>query len=464
MKSSQAEEPNADPSEPHEANRGKRRFRRATLTGVTAIAVRGITTLANLLTIPITAQYLGVERFGVWLTLSMLLTWVSLTDLGLASSLTNLLAAAEAQKQPKQAQTAVSNVFWMTCAIALLLSTVFAIAYPHVPWASIFNVKSAAAISEIGLAVIVFFIGFVLRLPLAIAGRIYTAYQAGYYYQIWSGLSSLISVVALLIAIHFKVGLPLLVGIFFGASLFAEVLSNLHVFVLKWRWLLPQWQQLHLHQAYRLLKLGIQFWIVQISAILLFQTDLIIVTQLFGAKTVAVYGTILKLFTLLGTIQTAFLFPLWPAYSEALTRQDIPWIISTFKKTIKWSLVWSISTGIILSIFSEEIVTLWLGQDLRIDSALIPSMLLTSIFLALGHCVGTLLNGLGKLKIQVIFGFAAGITNLVLSVAFGRWIGTAGVSLATALCLLVFSLGIIGIYTLRTLQSLRTQYRLMHGN
>jgi hypothetical protein len=46
----------------------------------------------------------------------------------------------------------------------------------------------------------------------------------GYFYQIWSGIGSLLSIVALLIAINFQAGLPQLVGAFFGTSLLADLL------------------------------------------------------------------------------------------------------------------------------------------------------------------------------------------------------------------------------------------------
>ena len=44
---------------------------------------------------PLTVHYLGAERYGVWLTISSLLTWMSMTDFGLAgNALVNVLAEA----------------------------------------------------------------------------------------------------------------------------------------------------------------------------------------------------------------------------------------------------------------------------------------------------------------------------------------------------------------------------------
>ena len=48
--------------------RGERRIGKAAVTGVTALVAKGSTTIAGFVSIPLTAGYLGIERFGIWLT------------------------------------------------------------------------------------------------------------------------------------------------------------------------------------------------------------------------------------------------------------------------------------------------------------------------------------------------------------------------------------------------------------
>lgn len=222
--------------------RGRKRVHKAALTGIATLAVRGVTIGAGLISIPLTARYLGTERFGLWLTLSSLLSWISIADLGLANSLTNALATAYGKQNQQEAREAVSSAFWLMMGVMGIVIVVFTLAYPVVPWEKVFNVTSEQAKVEAGLAVLVGFIFFALRLPLSIPSRIYGAYQEGYFYQIWSGISSLVSIVALLIAISFEAGLPQLVGAFFGTSLLADLLAALHIFGWQRRWLKPNIQ------------------------------------------------------------------------------------------------------------------------------------------------------------------------------------------------------------------------------
>lgn len=435
--------------------RGRKRNLRVALTGVVTLAVRSTTIAANLISIPLTAGYLGTERFGLWLAMSTLLSWISFADMGLANSLTNAIATADGQNNVQQAKEAVSSAVWIMVAIAIIINVFFILAYPWINWVKVFNVTSNSIGLEAGQAVMIGFFFFALRLPLSIPGKIYTAYQEGYFYQLWAGLSGWLSLGALLVGIYFKVNLPVLVAAFFGTSLLADLLAAIHLFVWRRPNLKPSLQSFRWWKSWDLLKKGILFWIIQVAGIALHQTDLIIVAQLFGVSAVASYGVVLKLFSLISIVQTAFMMPLWPAYSEAAARKDVNWIVRTFRRSVIISLAWSVFCGIILFYLSPWIITSWVGKDATPGRELVFAMLITTVLNSLGQCIAFCMNGLGKINSQVVFGVMAGVTNLVLSVILGKLIGIAGVTWATGICFLLFSVIIIGIDALNQLNILK---------
>jgi O-antigen/teichoic acid export membrane protein len=435
-------------------DRGQRRVIRSGITGITTVVVKGISSIAGLISIPLTAQYLGTERFGLWLILSTLLSWISIADLGLANSLTNALATADGKEDRKGAREAVSSAFWLIIAVALILVVLFSIIYPLVPWERVFNVTSAQAKEDVGSAVIVCFTFFVLRLPLSIPGRIYGAYQEGYFYQMWSGLSSLTSVIGLIVAIQLQVSLPLLIVAFFGTLLLGDIFSAIHLFYFRRKWLLPNFANFSWLKSKWLFKTGIQFWIVQVCAIVLSQTDLIIVAQLFSASAVASYGVILKLFTFTGFMQSAFLNPLWSAYSEALSKSDWHWIIKIFKKSVYISSMFSLISGVLLVIVIPQIVSSWVNQVQKPEMSLLLAMLFTSILSSVAQCVAMLVNGLGEIRLQTFVAPISAITNLFLSLILGNLIGVSGVAWSTGICILIFSLGIVGNDIFRKMKSI----------
>jgi O-antigen/teichoic acid export membrane protein len=408
---------------------------------------------AALISLPLTSRYLGTERFGLWLTLGTLLSWIGIADLGLSHSLTNAVATADGQSDKTQAKEAVSSALVLMSTMAGVIWLLQLALYPFVPWEQVFNVTTPQAVSEAGPAVLLGTMIFVLRLPLSIPGRVYGAYQENYWYQLWSGLGSILSVVGLIIAIYLRANLPWLVVAFFGTALLGDLISAVHLFGWQRRWLRPSLHSFSWIKSKWLLRTGAQFGVAQLSASLLFHTDLIIIAQLFGANAAARYGIALKVFALIGIIHAAFITPLWAAYGEASSSGDTIWVRSTFKQSVWGSLVWALPVAALLLIFSTEIFGLLVNRDAMPEKGLMIAIMVTEVLSVIARCIAVLLNGLGCIRSQVIFGPVAGVANIMLSIFLASFLGAAGVAWATGICLLVFWLGIIGSDALKRLRS-----------
>ena len=55
--------------------------------------------IISLLVVPITIDYVNAEQYGIWLTLSSIVHWISYFDLGLGHGLRNKFAEAKAGAQ-----------------------------------------------------------------------------------------------------------------------------------------------------------------------------------------------------------------------------------------------------------------------------------------------------------------------------------------------------------------------------
>jgi O-antigen/teichoic acid export membrane protein len=241
---------------------------------------------------------------------------------------------------------------------------------------------------------------------------------------------------------------------FFGSLLLGDLFSALHIFAYRRPWLAPTIFNWNWPLAKYLLRVGLQFWVIQISAIVYLQTDLLIVTQLFGASEVASYGVTLRLFSIIGVVQIAFLAPLWPAYAEALSKKDSTWIIRTFKTSIVSSLTWSITAGLFLIQFSQAMIRHWVGVEAIPSYNLLIAMLATTVVASIGQCISMLMNGLSEIRSQVVIGCMAGLANLILSIIMGHLIGPPGVAWATGICILVFSVIFVGKSAAEQIKSL----------
>jgi O-antigen/teichoic acid export membrane protein len=418
---------------------------KAALTGVITLVVRGISVGAGLLSIPITAQYLGKEQFGIWLLLSTFMSWISLADLGLTNSLVNRLSTSLAMGDGITARKSVSSAFFPMVLLGIVLSGTAFVFSSFIAWEQILNIRVSSFLQEdTRLAITIAMYFFAIKIPLSIPRCIYNAYQQGYVYQMWSGLGNLLSLLSLFVAQHYHANLPCLLGAFFGMSMLGDVFAGIDIFYYRQRWLKPKLVNCDPRSFEDLLKVGFQFWIAQICAICIFQTDLIIVSQLFGVVEVGTYGVLLRLFSTIDSVSSSFLLPLWPAYSDAQARRDYKWISKTFRNSIIGSFIWSLGAGSILVVFLPTLLGYLVNKDVSLPLELPLYMLFTFVLLSISQCVAMLVNGVGRLKLQSFVAPLSAITNLLLSIWLGKMMGMQGVTLATSICILFFSIFLVG--------------------
>lgn len=86
----------------------------------------------------------------------------------------------------------------------------------------------------------------------------------------------------------------------------------------------------------------------------------------------------------------------------------------------------------------EPVSRIWLHKDLVYTKGLIPCMAFYYFLSIWGPIYSNVLNGIGKVNLQLIFGGVSAIRNIPLSIFLGRncGMGSTGVCLATVICML----------------------------
>src|SRR5216683_2027875 len=168
------------------ADRGRERYRRAGVTASTSYIAKALTILTSFVSVPLTVDYLGAERYGVWLTISSLLVWVALTDFGLAgNALVNVLSEAAGNDDRQSARHYAASAFWALVTIALVIGVVFLAAFHFIPWRAVFRVSDATSSRELESTCALVLTLFVINLPLSLLRSLYNAHQDGYLANIW---------------------------------------------------------------------------------------------------------------------------------------------------------------------------------------------------------------------------------------------------------------------------------------
>ena len=406
--------------------RARERFRRATLAAITTLAAKGVSLITILISVPLTFHYLGTERYGMWMTISSLITILSFADLGIGNGLVNLLAESQGHDDQRLAIKYVSSSFFVLIGIGLAMVVFFLIINNFVSWPAIFNVRSKDAIEELNPSLTIFVICLAINIPLGLVEKVRTGLQEGFQNNLWQGAGNILALAGVLLAIRFKSGLPWLVLAMAGAPILTTTVNGWFQFVVHRPWLRPNWQSFDWPATWRLVRLGGAFFLLQILAIVGTSSDNLIIVRLYDASTVAQYAVIQKLFSL-ALIPHYLVAPLWPAFGEALARKDYAWAERTLRRAIVLSCLFEVILALSLLLWGRSIIGFWLGASIVPSLVLLSGFAVEAVIGAYRTTVSVFLNSSDMLHAQSLLFGVASIVALTLKVLLGSYFALPGI-------------------------------------
>jgi len=415
-----------------EAGRSLERYRLAALTTLTSVVARGVSVVTLLFTVRLTVHYLGTERYGLWMTITSVVSMLTFADLGVGNGLLNAIAGAHGRDDVESARKYVSSAFFILSGIAAVLLGSFVLVYPFVPWRRVFNVTSPLAAHEAGPAVFVFTACFLLNMPLDVVQRVQRGRQEGFATNLWTAAGSLAGLGALVLAMRLHGGLAVLL-LALSAGQLVSVLGN-WIQVFGWRHpeLFPKLAFWDRASAREIAHTGMIFLTLQACSIFAVPIDNIIIAQIRGPGAVTQYSVPLRPFLLVNSGVGVFLVPLWPAYSEALARGDVKWVKSTLRRSLAYGELIFAPVVLALAVLGKPIVHLWVGPQIQPTYALLFGMAVWIILTVPGSAFGMFLTGANVLKLQVAIMVPTAVVSVFLKIVMARAFGLPGVIWAMA--------------------------------
>lgn len=97
--------------------------------------------ITSLMVVPLTIDYLDSSQYGIWLSISSIISWVSFFDLGLANGFKNKFSEAKANNDIRLAREYVSTTYLTIAVIVSILFIFTVLANSFIDWASVLNVS-----------------------------------------------------------------------------------------------------------------------------------------------------------------------------------------------------------------------------------------------------------------------------------------------------------------------------------
>lgn len=400
--------------------------------------IKGLSIIISLMLVPLTLTMLDSEKYGIWITLYSIVTWFNMMDIGLGNGFRNKFAEAVALNDHYKAKKFIETIYSSTVIIALGFFVVYSIVHPFLNWHKLLNIPNTFD-ENISLIVITVFCLFSLQLILKNITTILLALQKTALSNLIMFSGNLLALISIMIL--GKIGIANLKTIsltFMLSPITIYIGFTIFLFRKKLNKYIPEKLKIHREYFSNMMNLGIKFFFIQITTIIMFSSGNFVIAQLFGPKEVTPYNISYRLFASTMSIFTIIIAPFWSAYTDAITKNEYSWIKNALKNLNK---IWVLfAFGLLMLLLASPFVyKLWVGERVNIPFFLSASFALYAALLSWTGMFSQFLNGVGKIKIQLYISIFQCVSNIPLAIILAKYLnfGITGVIMATNINLII---------------------------
>lgn len=391
-----------------------------------SVLIKAADTLVYLLLVPLTLGYLNAYEYGIWLTLSSILAWINSFDIGLGNGLRNKLGEAMAVNDKDRARGYVSTTFFMLLVLSIGIFVIFSLIIDILDWYSILNVDPET-VGNLKEVVLVSFFFFCLSFLFKFVGNVYQGLQLPAVNNLIGLGGHLFSFIVIFILRLTVPGSLFWVAVVYSAAFPAVYFLCYPItFYRLYPYLAPSFRFFRREYLKDLFSLGILFFVIQVMSLVLFSMSNVIISNWFGPDQVTPYNIAFKYFSFISIFFGFLLAPIWAASTDAYAKGDMAWIQYGLKKIRK---VLLLVAGVIalMIICSGLVYKIWVGDtvDIPIEMSVLMGIYVLLIQYSLAY--SSILNGMGKLRLQTINIIVVAILFYPVCYFFASYFGVNGI-------------------------------------
>jgi O-antigen/teichoic acid export membrane protein len=405
------------------------RSKKLIINVLSSFIVKIVSMAVTLTLIPISLKYTNKSTYGVWLTISSVIIWFNLFDLGLSNGLTNKLTESFAKQDSEKARKYLSTTYCFLFIIITSFSILFFLFNKIIDWNQVFNTTIPP--TELQTAITIIYLSFCLTFILKPINDLLKSQQKHFILSIIQVSGNTLALLCifflgdyfstkfifLCIALGFSYPIALLIAsIVFYSTLFKKISPLISLASKKY--------------FKDIFGISTKFFIIQTSIILILTSNNFLISHFVDNQNVTYYNIAYRLFSIISIFQVMIMTPLWPAFTDAYTLKDFNWIRSAVSRSNKLNFLLCIPL-IIMFFICDHIYNLWIGGDIKIPFEI---NLLIVIFVAISLFKETyvsFINGAGKLNLQALLSIIAILVQFPLAIFLVKIcnLGTSGILL-----------------------------------
>lgn len=408
---------------------------------IATIFIKAFNMVVSFAMVSISIKYLGIEQYGIWLTISGVIMWSAMFDFGFAHGLRNRLAEVIAKDDLHNGRYLVSSTYAIVAVIAFVLAITLIPLGLIINWQELLNITPELS-KQVTLIVLVTFLLFLLQFLLKPINSILNAFQLSSLPQFFSALSN--GIILCIVMFMLNSGSKSFLQYAVVSSIipvFTTFIVTLTCFIFVYKSLRPQLKCVRLQDVKSVGGLGGKFFLIQLCLLVVYSSDNLLVAYISGPEEVTIYNAVYKYFSIVTVTFGVLMSPFWTAITDAYAKKDYTWISKTINRLLI-ILLFGSAISLLLVLFSGKIFSMWLGPQIHIPFNLIYLMGVFAVAMAWLNIFSYFSNGIGLVRVQTISYLCSALFNIPLSIYLGKYLGlgSAGVLIATITCISIVAL------------------------
>jgi len=357
----------------------------------------------------------GSTKFGIFLLLTNLVILTSISDLGIGNGAVNQIVEKNGHKEQ---DSLIFNVALSTLLTSSAIGLITIIIVRIFPVYNLFKIPVSSQ-TEFSLALYIAIVSYSFMPLSTLPNKIYLAQLENRKSAVYSVFTSVISNV-LLISFAFahlplwtfviaQTFLPVLIGIY---TIKFRILKRRETVVFKWKF--------DYQSIVKNLGFGRVFLVLQLSAVISYQIDSLIVSHYLGPEQVTTLLTTWKICSLPIMVISFGFLPIWQSSRESDMHGNRDFAFKQLWRTLR-NLCFPLGLFIILFLIGgADLIRFWSSDLVKVEKSMLFYSCLWLFLYSISQPIAYMLNGLQENRFNIVSAISSTFSNVILSMYFTR--------------------------------------------
>ena len=403
------------------------RSKKALVNIAVSFAAKLISIVCTLLVVPLTIQYVNPTEYGIWMTVSSVIAWIGYFDLGLGNGLRNKFAEAIARDDVLLAKSYVSTTYISMTLVMAVTASVLLVLNSRFDWPAVLNLDVSYS-QELRTVFAILTSFFCINQVVSLFGVVAAGNQNPGLTAMINALGQLCALGVIIFLVNRTEGSLVNLALYYsGIPCILMLIASLVLFNSPaYKNVAPSFRAVRLSLVKNIMNLGVAFFVICISMLLIFQLTNIILMRECGADAVTRYNIAFRYFNVLFSVFLIILTPYWSAFTDAYSKSDADWMRMSMKRLERLAIL-AVLAGLVMLAVSPWFYKIWIKEPIDVPFRLSVSMFVYTSVCIISNVYMYLINGIGKLRIQMTIYLVFALVSWPLITLAARVMGVEGV-------------------------------------